>query len=110
MSEDRRRFERRATQTNVRIESLKGDVLDESADAENISVGGIRLKTGANLVKGAHYLVKLKLAGTDSFFDVEVLAQNGDSYRCRVETEDERFDDIIRQHDDLALLALGSTK
>jgi len=99
---ERRQFQRRRTLTLVRVESLDGHLIDDAAKALNISFGGIRICTEADLETGEHYAVKLKLDGTNAFFEVEVLEKIGTRYRCRVLTEDERFDDIIRQHDDLA--------
>ncbi|SDG45968.1 MULTISPECIES: PilZ domain-containing protein [Thalassobaculum] len=107
MSKERRNFERRKTDTFATVATIGGQDLDTAARVLNLSVDGIRLATPAALVPEHRY--RVKLAKTDSWFEIVVRERVGDECRCRIESSWDDLQDVIRQSDDLTLLLLGSS-
>lgn len=108
MNQDRRSFERRETEVSAIVAAPKGEVLDASARVLNLSVGGVRLASGAELAEGGRY--SLKLEDTETWFEVSVIERVDGSYRCKIETDWDDLHDVIRQSDDLTLLILHSSE
>ena len=109
MSKDRRHFERRQTDTWAALATAEGQDLDAKARVLDLSVNGIRLSTAATLIPDNRY--RVKLANTDTWFDILVLVHDRESeqYRCRIETSWDDLQEVIHQSDDLLLLVLGSS-
>ena len=109
MSKDRRKFDRRQTDTWAALATSEGQDLDAKARVLDLSVNGIRLSTDASLVPENRY--RVKLADTDTWFDILVLTHDRASgqFRCRIETPWDELQEVIRQSDDLLLLVLGSS-
>ena len=107
MAEDRRIFSRRTTDTTVSISTLQGQDLDPEAHIVNLSVGGVRISSSADLRPQQHY--RAKLARTETWFEIAVKERIGSEYRCRIETPWEDLYEVIRQSDDLTLLVLEAS-
>lgn len=107
MSEERRNFNRRKSDTLVSVATLEGQDLDPRARVVNLSVGGIRIATSVNLMEQSRY--RAKLAKTDIWFEISVQERRGEEYRCKIESSWEDLQDVIRQSDDLTLLILEAS-
>jgi|GEM_PF-5017698 len=107
MTDERRSFLRRATNTRAAVETMSGQLLDEAAGVINLSIAGARIASRAELVAGAHY--RLRLEGTNTWFEISVQERIDGEYRCKIETPWDDLHDVIRQSDDLTLLVLEST-
>ena len=108
MSEERRNFTRRTSDTMVSIATLEGQDLDPQARVVNLSVGGIRIATSAILIEENRY--RAKLAKADIWFEISVQERRGEEYRCQIESSWEDLQDVIRQSDDLTLLVLEASE
>lgn len=107
MVDDRRNFSRRATDTTVSIATMQGQDLDPRARVANLSVGGIRIASSADLRPGERY--RARLSKTKTWFEIAVEERIGGDYRCRIESPWEELYEVIRQSDDLTLLVLESS-
>lgn len=107
MGDERRNFSRRGTDATVSIGTKLGQDLDSSASVLNLSVGGIRIASAADLEPGGHY--RAKLSNTETWFEVAIVERIGQEYRCRIESSWEDLYEVIRQSDDLTLLVLESS-
>lgn len=107
MSEDRRAFSRRTTETTISISTLEGQILDTEARIINLSVGGIRIASPAELLLQQGY--RARLANTDTWFEILIIESIGAEYRCRIVTPWEDLYEVIRQSDDLTLLVLEAS-
>lgn len=108
MTKERRNFGRRTTDTFATVATIGNQDLDSSARVINLSVNGLRLATPASLMSDQRY--RVKLAKTNSWFEIVVQERIGDEYRCRIETSWDDLQDVIRQSDDLTLLVLASSE
>ncbi|MDF1791869.1 MAG: PilZ domain-containing protein [Thalassobaculaceae bacterium] len=107
MSEERRNFSRRRTETLAAISTVEGQDLDTQARVVDLSVNGVRLATSAVLQGETRY--RVKLAQTSVLVEFVVRERIGDEYRCQFETPWEDLHDVIRQSDDLTLLVLEAS-
>ncbi len=102
---DRRDFERRPVLIRATLRSLEGDVIADPVDVVDVSLGGLRFCTDADVTDGGRYT--LKFPTMDKPVGIELISSEDGTYRCRITLETNPQDLI--QNDDFSILLLRAT-
>ena len=102
---DRRDFERRPVLIRATLGTPEGEIIADPVDVVDVSLGGLRFCTDAQVTDGGRYT--LKFPTMDKPVGIELISSEDGTYRCRI-TLDTNPQDLI-QNDDFSILLLRAS-